>query len=83
MKELTMPLKSVKILIKREIELHMDNVSKVVHQYCYPDVQRKSVSIARDQLNKKLDACETLEQLEAFMSYSGYRMSVQDWIDSL
>lgn len=83
MSELTMPFKSVKKLIRKEVEEHMDNVSKVIHAAYLPDVQSNIAWIARIELLKRIDACETLEQLEDFMGYANYRMSVQDWIDSL
>jgi hypothetical protein len=47
------------------------------------DTQKEMIYIAHSNLSEILDKCEDYASLEDFISYSGYRMSLEDWINSL
>jgi hypothetical protein len=79
MSDYTMPVKLIKSLLDQEIEKHGDALKK----YTYNDVQKEMIHIAKKTMLLKLDACQSYNDLEEFLSFSGYRMSVQDWINSL
>lgn len=81
--KLEIPFRVVKKLIAKELAEHIAEAKRILRKNAFADVQQNLAHIAENVLSPMLERCETLEQLEDFMGEANYRMSVQDWINSL
>lgn len=71
--------KTIKGLMTKELQSHYSNACRTI----YNDIHRNFVHVGYRYLLAELEKCETYEQLDDFLSLADYRMSLQDWIDSL
>lgn len=74
-----MPVRAIKGIIEREINAHADNL----RQSAYCDPQREMISMSKSAMLDRLAKCQTHEDLEDFLGFAGYRMSLIEWIESL
>lgn len=70
---------AIKKLMIQELDSHYSSAIQAL----YNDVQREFIHLAVRQLREQLSNAESQEDLEQYLSDAGYRMSVQEWIDSL
>lgn len=70
---------TIKRLMTKELQSHYSSACQTI----YHDVQRNFVHIGYRYLLAELEKCETFEQLDEWLSLADYRMSLQEWIDSL
>lgn len=70
---------TIKKLMIKEIQSHYSSACQVNHN----DIQRNFVHIGYRYLLAELEKCETYDELDSWLSLADYRMSLQDWIDSL
>ena len=80
---MNMPVKAIKNILRKELQGHRDGFYNAYPKFIMSDVQKEMITLAHETLTRALDACETYEQLDDFISFAGYRMSLQEWIDSL
>ena len=78
----TMPVKAIKRILGDELsDFYSEACEKL--RYCISDVTKSLVHISHDILSDRLKDCETYEDLEEYISFAGYRMSLSEWIESL
>lgn len=69
-------------LIGDEYKKHYDALRNTAYKECIPDPQFEMIAKGYSELFGKLYLCDTWDELDEWMSNAGYRMSVQDWLDS-
>jgi ATP phosphoribosyltransferase regulatory subunit HisZ len=75
-----MSVKTVKSLMAKELLSHYRSAC----QNCHHEVQRAFIHRGyHNVIEPTLDAAESYEDLEEILSLMDYKMSLQDWIDSL
>lgn len=79
----TFPIKAIKKILAKELKEFKDGFFKAYPNFIMSDMQKEFIYIAYQVISDKLNACETYEQLNDYISYAGYRMSLKEWIDSL
>lgn len=83
MTDYTLTPRGIKNILKAEIEAHFNNLFSVVHAAYPPDVQKEILYNAKIDYLARLDMCNDYESIDKFISWAGYRMSLEDWIKSL
>lgn len=74
-----MPVKSIKSILKRELQAHRDSLYKLA----FNDIHRGMIDLSFKALNTILCECENYPQIGNYLDEAGYRMSLEDWINSL
>jgi hypothetical protein len=76
---ITIPLKVVKRLMSKEIHSHYESACQSLHN----GVQRGFLHLANREIQNRIEqACE-FSDLEEILSDMDYKMSLQDWVNSL
>lgn len=78
-----MPVRAIKNILHKEIVEFRDGFFRAYPSFIMADVQKEMVNLAKAILISKLNLCESYEDLDEFISYAGYKMSLEDWINSL
>ena len=78
-----MPVKAIKNILKKELEERKNSFFNACPSFIMSDTQKEMVYISYTHLSEVLDKCNDYASLEDFVSYSGYGMSLEDWINSL
>jgi len=78
-----MPVKVIKNILKKELEDFKNGFFNSYPNFIMSDVQKEFIYIAYGALLNVLNKCEDYASLEDYISYAGYRMSLQEWINSL
>lgn len=78
-----MPVRAIKNILGKELQDFRNRFYNAYPSFIMSDVQKEILSIGYELLKVKLDACVTYEDLEEFISFAGYRMSLEEWINSL
>lgn len=76
-------VKAIKNLLKRELSEHKTNAIQALHNAYVPNVQKEFIYIAHSYLENKLATLTTHDELDDFIFECGYRMSLEDWVNSL
>lgn len=79
----TMPVKAIKNILKKELESFKNGFFTAELHYRLSDVMKEFIYIAHNVLEERLESCTDYDSLEKYISFAGYRMSLQEWIDSL
>lgn len=79
----TMPEKAIKHILQKELDIHKTEALQILYNAYVPDTEKELIYIAYQTLQNVLNQCETYNQLEDYLSYAGYHMSLEDWISSL
>jgi hypothetical protein len=77
--EYQMPVKAIKRILGEELSRHYTGALEKLHT----DPQREFCHFAYRQFKSALDAAETRDDLQEVLSFTGYHMSVEEWINSL
>lgn len=74
-----MPVKAIKSILLKEHESFIQSIWKsiILHDY-----NRYIVNLSNTVIEKKINACESYDDLEEFINESR-RMSLSEWIESL
>ena len=83
MNEYQMPVKAIKRILLQELQSFRDGFYSAYPSFIMSDVQKEMVSISFNHLKNRLDRCNSYQELDNFVSVAGYRMSLEDWINSL
>jgi hypothetical protein len=78
-----MPVRAIKNILRKELDERKQSFYNAYPNFIMSDTQKEMIYIAHSNLSEILDKCEDYASLEDFISYSGYRMSLEDWINSL
>lgn len=82
--EYQMPVRAIKNILMQELQGFFDAFYREYPgSFVMSDVQKEMVRIAKEVLSAKLEFCNTYEELNAYISDAGYRMSLEEWINSL
>lgn len=74
--------KTAKKMLLTEYEGHYKNAQQVMINAYVPDVQKEMVHNGYYAAREKIEASTDWEMLEEAISFCGYRMSLQEWLDS-
>lgn len=77
--EYQMPVRAIKNIMRKEIQEHYSVACQDLHH----DVQRNFVHVGYRYILAELEKCVTYDELDNFLSLADYRMSLQEWINSL
>lgn len=83
MSEYVMPVRAIKNILRKELQERRDSFFQAYPTFIMSDAQKEMINIAYENLLSVLEKSNDYASLEDFISYSGYRMSLQEWIDSL
>lgn len=83
MTEYQMPVKAIKSILKKEIEEFSNVFHRAYPSFIMADVMKEMVYISKNYPLDKIEKCATYDDLEEIISEAGYRMSLEEWIDSL
>jgi len=78
-----MPVRAIKNILKKELEDHKQGIFNAYPRFIMTDVQKEMIYIAYKALLNTLNECNDYVSLEAYISYAGYRMTLNEWINSL
>jgi hypothetical protein len=78
-----MPVRAIKNILKKELEERKQSFFNAYPSFIMSDTQKEMIYLAYAELSGILEKCNDYASLEDFISYSGYRMSLQEWIESL
>lgn len=78
-----MPVRAIKHILEKELEGFYESSLRVLHKESLSDVPYEMMDIARAVLQAKLVNCNDYESLEEYINYAGYRMSLEEWVNSL
>lgn len=78
-----MPVRAIKNILRKELEERKQSFFNAYPNFIMSDTQKEMVYLAYTELSGILEKCNDYASLEDFISYSGYRMSLQEWIESL
>ena len=78
-----MPVKAIKRILLQELQSFRDGFYNAYPSFIMSDVQKKMVGISFHHLKNTLDRCNSYQELDNFVSKAGYRMSLEEWINSL
>ena len=78
-----MPVKAIKNILKKEIESHKEHLFTQMSMGWFPDVQKEMIRIAFYTLTEKLDICQSYEDIQELLDFAGYRVSLDEWVNSL
>ena len=81
--EFQMPVKAIKNILKKELEERKTTFINILHNNYVNDSCKEMIYIANEVSSKKIDECHNYEELDEVISFLGYRMSLEDWINSL
>lgn len=71
---------TIKKLMRRELDSHYSTAC----QNCYNSIQRAFIHRGyHDVIIPKLESAESFDDLEEILSDMDYKMSLQDWVNSL
>lgn len=79
----TLTVRGIKNILREELKRHKESTFNVLYNSYVPDVQKEIVSNGYGDAFTRLDACTSYEELDELLSHLGYRMSLEDWIQSL
>ncbi len=79
----TMPVRAIKNILAKELESFKDGFFEAYPTFIMSDHQKEFVYIAYGILKNKLESCNTYEELDEYITFAGYRMSLTEWIESL
>ena len=74
-----MPVKAIKRILGEELSRHYIGALDNMHT----DIQKEFCHFAYHQFKSALDAAQTYDDLQEVLSFTGYHMSVEEWINSL
>ena len=75
------PFTAVKNLLAKELDSFRKEGFKV--KFTLSDVSKQAMFYGFNYLGDMLIKAETFDDLENYVTHAGYRMSLQEWIDSL
>ena len=78
-----MPVRAIKSLLKQELNSFRDGFYNAYPKFIMADVMKEMVSISFHSLNERLENCNSYEELDDYISFAGYRISLEEWINSL
>lgn len=78
-----MPVRAIKNILKQELERFKNDTYQVVRKNTASDVPINMVMLAYTELSGILEKSNAYNELEDYISYAGYRMSLEEWINSL
>lgn len=78
-----MPVKAIKNILQKELEEKKQSFFNAYPAFIMSDTQKEMIYISYAHLYEILQKCNDYASLEDFISYSGYRMSLEEWINSL
>lgn len=82
MNNYVMPVKAIKKIIKRELEEMYSAAISTLYKNGHNDTIREVFHLGYEQAEASLEECQTHEDLDNFIGPL-YRMSLQEWIESL
>lgn len=83
MTQYQMPVRAIKNILKKELDEFQKAFHSAYPKFIMADVMKEMVYLAHSQLNDKLANSNTYDELEDYISLAGYRMSLEEWINSL
>ena len=78
-----MPVRAIKSILKKELQDFRDGFYNNYPRFIMAEVMKEMVSIAFHQLNAKLENSNSYDELEDYITFAGYRMSLEEWINFL
>jgi len=78
-----MPVRAIKSILGQELDKFKDVVSRAANSACLADAGREMVVIGYEAMKAALEKCNDYESLEEYISFAGYRMSLEEWVNSL
>ena len=78
-----MPVRAIKRILGEELDKFKAQFFIHESQLTMSDVQQEMLYIAESVMKASLESCTTYAELDDFLSYAGYRMSLQEWVQSL
>lgn len=79
MSEITVPIKALKNLLGKEIDSHYSEACQSIHH----NVQRGFIHLGYRLIKDRLAIAESYDDLDEILSDMDYRMSIQEWVNSL
>ena len=76
---IVLPIKAIKHLMAKEIESHYSTACQSLHN----GVQRGFLHLANREIQKRIERAQDKSELEEILSDMDYRMSLQEWVNSL
>jgi hypothetical protein len=79
-----MPVRAIKNILRKELEDFKGHALQSLRTCnTMSDVPKEMIYIAYTNLLEVLEKSNEYSSLEDYISYAGYRMSLQEWIESL
>lgn len=79
-----MPVRAIKNILKKELQDHRDGLYAIsANGVILTDCQKEMIRFAHVKMQSALSFCTSYDDLEKFLSFAGYRMSLTEWIQSL
>lgn len=80
-----MPIKAIKKTLLSELEEFRKLAQESLHanHVWHDTVPFEMLSIGYQHMQKALEACTTYDDLDNYIWYAGYRMSLEEWVNSL
>lgn len=83
MSKYQMPVKAIKNILQKEHEEFKKVSLQKLHEAYVNDATKELIYIASEQVMGRLNNCVSYDDLDDFLSFAGYRMSLEDWINLL
>lgn len=83
MTEIIISVKTIKGLLGAELLKFTNHAHSVLKGRCLADAISELVHIGFITADNKLRSCQTYDDLEDYVGWVGYKMSLQEWLDSL
>lgn len=77
-----MPVRAIKNILKAELQGFKDSFY-TMSAGVLSDVQKEMINLAYSELSGILEKSNHYNELEDYIAYAGYRMSLEEWINSL
>lgn len=77
--DITISLKAIKNIMSREFRSHYQSACQSLHN----GVQRGFVNYAHNLAQERIENAQTEQELESILEDFDYRMSLQEWVNSL
>jgi hypothetical protein len=83
MENYIMPVKAIKNILLKELEEFKSMTYEAVKKSYLSDVCANLVIMGYSKLKEQLEKCNSYESLEEYVTDAGYRMHLEEWINSL
>ena len=75
--------RAIKRILGEELDFRRNAFYHAYPNFIMSDTMKEMVESSYRKQKELLKECETYEELESFIEFAGYRMSLEDWVSSL